>query len=387
MEIVVVNSPPSDSVGPEKIDFVARIARSPDALMKADWDRFRHYTQRVRSVNLENVWEMEELPLNSAALIRMFHGVSAILPNVKEISWSFWNPDNSPAVIPFLGPQLEKLCLNTYPWMDTTAHEQVQLFQSLTGHIQSLRSLEIASLSPVRCPKTLATLIGSCPNLRLLDLPPYYLTKEVVAAAARLPHLEILYCDVSPGTERNYTGLGMEFEFTANSFPQLKKASFAAFPLRMAEIFQAPAHIANLEAVDLNCPLDGSTEEIKTIFANLAAGAPMLQDIRLVCTPIRQLQATSGFESLSIDTISPLFSCTYLTDFILLAPCFRPLTAEDLIQMGKSWPRISSLGICPTPLVDDYPGTDINLLSAFAQSFPLLNELISTNAIAEKQII
>ncbi|KAG8995217.1 hypothetical protein FRB90_000241 [Tulasnella sp. 427] len=189
------------------------------ALVEANWVRFRDYARRVRRISCPKVKE-DELSLNCVALIQVFHGASAILPNVKEISWTFWDPKNCLAIIPFLGP-------------------------------------------------------------RVLDLPPYYLTKEVVAAAARLAHLEALYCDVSPGTEIAYTESGMEFKFTANSFPQLTDVAFAAFAVRMAQVFQVPERIANLNLVDLNCPLGGSAEEIKTIFANLATGAPVLQVIRL----------------------------------------------------------------------------------------------------------
>lgn len=273
------------------------------------------------------------------------------------------------SILPFIGPRLEILDLNMAEGIENP--EQSQLMQSLAHRTPNLKSLWLNSSSNIHDMSTpLATLISSSPNLINLGLPAFFLTPEVVAAAARLPLLKTLLCTTQQYAEDTYQESGMSFEFAPESFPQLDTLEFAALPTRMTTILQATDHVGRLISVSLDCPAYDSSQEIKTVFANLAAAAKRIREIQLVCCPINRLAGPSSKDSLSINTIRPLLSCTRLAHLHITAPHFIPLSEGDVVEMGNSWPEMRTLTLSPSPLLERDQGTSFNILPAFAKHLP-----------------
>lgn len=278
------------------------------------------------------------------------------------------------SIIPFIGPKLENLFLTIDRGIDHL--DQSLLMQSLKHRMSALKFLQLDSLGFAHPISTsLSALISSLPNLTYLKLPPFYLTRDVVTAVAQLRHLTRLSYSKWTNTAETYHESGMCFEFMPGSFPRLDRLSVASLSNRMAEILQSKEHLRRLRTVFLDCPAYNSAQEIENAFATLGSGAQHLEDVQLVCCPIPQLAVSSSDESLSVDTIRPLFSCTQLRRFSLLAPHLAPLKDKDVVDMGKSWPEMCYLILCPTPLVKRDLGTDFSILSSFAKSFPDLWEL------------
>ncbi|KAG8945181.1 hypothetical protein FRC04_001160 [Tulasnella sp. 424] len=278
------------------------------------------------------------------------------------------------SILPFIGPRLEVLDLDMADGIDNP--EQSQLMQSLAHRRPNLKSLWLTSSSNIHNMSTpLATLISSSPNLIHLGLPAFFLTPEVVATAARLPLLKTLDCTTQQYAEDTYQESGMSFEFAQESFPQLETIEFAALPTRMATVLQATDHVGRLISVSLDCPAYDSPQEIKIVFANLSAAAKRIQKIQLVCCPINRLVGSSSKDSLSINTIRPLLSCTQLAHLHITAPHFIPLAEGDVVEMGNSWPEMRTLALSPSPLLERDRGTSFNILPAFAKHFPDLLSL------------
>lgn len=343
------------------------------SLANADWHRFRGYALRVRCVNADYEFKAD-LPLDSAALVQMFCRTAPLLPNVQRVSWKFVQSKNCTSILPFIGPQLEKLALVMDRGIDED--EQILLMQSLRNLVPNLRSLRLASfVTAERTSTSLAALISSCPKLLHLELPAGFLTRRVVGTTARLPLLTKLNYSDWRNTCETYHQSGMYFEFTPGSFPQLDTLSFAALPNRMTKVLRSTDHIGRLQVICLDCPAFASSNQIEQVLAQLAAGAQRLVDLQLVCSPIDQLKNPHGDPSLSTEHIVPLFSCTRLERLHLVAPHFAPLTDEDVVDMGRSWPAMRSLTLCPAPLKDQHLGTGFNILSAFAENLPNLRKL------------
>ncbi|KAG8945179.1 hypothetical protein FRC04_001158 [Tulasnella sp. 424] len=344
-----------------------------DSLAKANWDRFRGYAARIRSVRVDYD-EEENLPFDTVALVQAFHGPSPLMPNVKTISWRFFQNKNFTSILPFIGHQLENLDLTMVKGIDDA--ERSQLVRSLAHRTANLRSLRLLSFTKIRhMDIPLATLISSSPKLVNIKLPAFFLTKEVVAAIAKLQFLTKLYHSGWLKAEKVYRDAEMCFEFTPESFPQLETLAFAALPTRMAKVFDATDHVGRLRSVYLDCPAFNSSKEIETVFAKLAAGGSRLDSVQLMCCPVYPLVSSSLNDSVSIDTIRPLFSCTRLGSLQLWAPHFVPLNEEDVVEMGKNWPLMHTLNLCPAPLAKKDQGTGFDILAAFAKSFPHLRIL------------
>ncbi|KAG9036377.1 hypothetical protein FS837_001695 [Tulasnella sp. UAMH 9824] len=302
-------------------------------------------------------------------------GPSPLLPNVKTISWRFVQNSNCTSIVPFVGPKLENLVLEMDGSIESL--EQSLLLQSLAHRMPALKFLRLTSSSFAHNMSTSFTaLISTSPQLTHIELPPFCLTQEVVAATARLPLLTILTHSKWTKAAETYHESGMRFEFTPAAFPKLEVISFASLPNRMAEVFQSTDHVGRLREVFLDCPAYNSPQEIKNIFAALGSSAKLLDGLQLVCCPIPQLaELEPPMDSLSINTIRPLFSCTRLGLFHLLAPHMVPLKDEDVVEMGKCWPEMGSLILCPAPLVNRDRGVDFGILQTFAASFPNLGQL------------
>ncbi|KAG8937720.1 hypothetical protein FRC00_001620 [Tulasnella sp. 408] len=343
------------------------------SLAKADWVRFREYSSRIKFVGVGQKMKTD-LPPDSAGLVQMFHGPSPLLPNIQTVSWRYNHSQNYMSILPFIGPRLENLSLEMDEGIDNVA--QSLLMQSLTNRVPTLKSLRLTSFgSAHHISHPFAALISSSPNLTQLLLPPYFLTKEVVAATAQLPLLKTLGWSDWWTSTRNYHDSGMCFEFTPESFPQLSILRFGSLPNRMVEILQSTDHLGRLSAVALDCPAYNSPQDIENVFATLGSCAQQLERALMVCSPVPQLTGSSSKDSLSVDTIRPLFSCTRLKRFSFYAPHLVPPKDEDVVEMGKNWPEMGHLLLCPAPLVHRDSGVNFSILSSFAKSFPKLREL------------
>ncbi|KAG9032243.1 hypothetical protein FS837_002777 [Tulasnella sp. UAMH 9824] len=343
------------------------------ALAKADWGRFRYYSSRIKSIGVGQT-VTTDLPPDSAGLVQLFHGPSPLLPDIKTVSWRFNQNQNCMSILPFIGPQLENLFLEMDEGIDNVAKSL--LFQNLAQRVSTLKFLRLISSGfahPISA--SLATLISSLPRLTHLELPPFFLTQEVVAAAAQLPLLTWFSHSKWTKDAESYHESGIYFEFMPESFYQLSVLSFASLPIRMAGILQSTDHVGRLRLVVLDCPAYNSPQEIENIFAALGSGAHRLETAYVVCGPVPQLAVSASKDSLTFDTIRPLFSCTQLQQFHLYAPHLTPPKDHDVVEMGKSWPAMWSLILCPTPLVKRHLGVDFNILPLFAKSFPNLQKL------------
>lgn len=315
-----------------------------------------------------------DLPPESAGLVQMFHGPSPLLPNIKTVSWRYSQSQNYMSIIPFVGPRLETLILKMDEGIDNVA--QSLLMQSLTNRMPTLNALQLTSFGPAHhISHPFATLISSSPNLTQILIPPFFLTKEIVAATAQLPRLKTLGWSEWWTNTRNYHESGMSFEFLPESFPQLSTLRFGSLPNRMAEILQSMDHVGRLSAVALDCPAYTSPQEIENVFATLGSCARQLERVLMVCSPVPQLRGSSSNDSLSVDNIRPLFSCTQLKRLTLYAPHLVPPKDEDVVEMGKNWPTMCKLVLCPSPVVKRDSGVDFNILSSFAKSLPNLQDL------------
>ncbi|KIO32346.1 hypothetical protein M407DRAFT_4538 [Tulasnella calospora MUT 4182] len=343
------------------------------SLARADWGRFRQYALRIRSVDVDYA-EKADLPLDAAALVQTFHGTSPLLPNVKTITWRFINNRDCTSILPFLGPQLESLELRMAKLVDHS--EQSLLMQSLLHRTPNLSVLRVASFALAhQMSSSLASFISSLPKLVRLKLPAFFLTKEVVTTIAKLPVLTQLDYSDWKQTVETYHESGMCFEFSPGLFSHLDDLAFASFPTQMAKVLQAADHVGLLRSINLDCPAYYSEREIRTVFANLASGARRLGSVQLLCSPVFDVAESSSTDSLSIDTIRPLFSCIGLGRFHLTAPHFAPLQNEDVLEMGASWPEMHSLSLCPSPLTKRNLGAPFDILSTFAKCFPNLQKL------------
>lgn len=258
---------------------------------------------------------------------------------------------------------------------DISGSEQMLVVQSLVDHSPNLRSLRLVSFTLVHGMNySLAALISSSPKLVHLELPAFFLTPEIVTAAAELPLLTKLNYSHWTSTSETYSEYGMSFKSDAGMFQELDSLSFASLPRRVTDVL---AHwlVTQLQTISVDCPSFGSPYEIQNIFSYLAAGTERLTDVQLVCCPVPQLRNRSSNASLSTTNIRPLFSCTRLKRFHLLAPHFIPLQENDIVAMGTSWPEMRSLTLCPAPLVHRHQGTHYNMLSAIARNFPNLRKL------------
>ncbi|KAG8922016.1 hypothetical protein FRC01_014602, partial [Tulasnella sp. 417] len=238
------------------------------SLAKADWDRFRKYALRVRSVGSGHTGRAD-LPLDSAALVQMF-GPSLLVPNLRTLSWRFIQSKNCISIVPFIGPKLESLVLVMEEGIESL--EQSLLMQSLARRMPALKSLRLVSVSPAHHMTTsFAALISSSPKLARLELPPFFLTQEIVAATAQLPLMVDLSFSKWTKAAETYHESGMSFKFTPASFPGLYILSFASFPNRMAEVLQSTDHVGRLRTVFLDCPAYNSLREVENVFAALGS--------------------------------------------------------------------------------------------------------------------
>ncbi|KAG8871135.1 hypothetical protein FRB97_008972 [Tulasnella sp. 331] len=160
------------------------VSRTPKDV---NWDRFNSYAERVRSI----AWNDEKGTLSQQIFAQIFvhrPHTHPLLPNLKTIEWTASSEDTAMKMLPLASKSLKLRIKHACP-----AESLATGLKGLDDRRVRFESLDIeAWFGAGEIKRTLASYLRDQWELKVVGLPQYYGTRDIVTALGSLPKLEVL---------------------------------------------------------------------------------------------------------------------------------------------------------------------------------------------------
>ncbi|KAG8999908.1 hypothetical protein FRB90_011919 [Tulasnella sp. 427] len=284
------------------------------------WLRFHDYSRRVRRLETG----LGEPSLSAVMYLKhleeKYRSETDFQPPIPLLQEIVWDPDvveNIGALQFFITPSLRKLRISPNGCERPRSNFLTTLLLSLSQQSLHLSSLSIDTdwegEEDKEVGEALATFVESQQTLEQALFPQFYVQHSIIGALARLDRLQTFH--------------GLLDYYTA--------------------------------------------QEVDTFIADLAAGCPALRHLVLYAA-----NDSTPEHKIRFQTIVPLLSCKSLVELQILHGKPLRLNSRDIQEMGRAWPDIATLSLCPTLTSESSKGLQLEELASFGcDSFPKLERL------------
>ncbi|KAG8877074.1 hypothetical protein FRB98_006920 [Tulasnella sp. 332] len=325
------------------------------------WSRFALYAHHIQSIT----WNDEKGTLSNdifAQILIHRPQVHSILPNIRAMTWTASYDDTVMQLLPLTSDSLKILHLNIK--QGCSSESVATTLKGLDDRGVCLEDLRIEAWFGVRDIEiTLASFLCDQLELKVVGLPQYYGTKDIIAVLGSLPKLESLYTTNCVGEVED----GMNWELGEGSIRNLSSFGFNA-PLWMASRILKSNSLSNLSRLSVTPPSSGAINgSVYAFFDSLALHGMGLRSIHLsLC------QYPSTFNPITPADLQPLFHLKSLE--VLEIDGRKPFVGIDsgfVEDMAHYWPSLRRLHLAPLPTDGGEAniGTPLSILHAFAHHF------------------
>ncbi|KAG8925656.1 hypothetical protein FRC00_003785 [Tulasnella sp. 408] len=349
-------------------------------LAEADWNRFHSYAKRVRSLEFtEN--EVYRSYLHSPSLDSPVVGVlclhhpfgTVFLPHLQKLSWT--TEGSALSILPFLSSELKELYLEMSTQTIPTANE---VFKAINNRTPSLVTFSLqARIRGINVDTSLAGWLQTALNIEEVSLPPYYLTPVLIRTLGSLPRLKsikqsLYFIHSTPSSEELQA-------LPPGSFPKLTRICFNATPSGAERFLFTSQEIGSrLDSIVFFAYGSLDTEDILRFAQLVAQSCPVITELSLNLFTTTD----SGEQSVSplpMALLESLYPCTRLRCLEIGHPFPFTFQEEDVERMGRAWPQMLTLDLCPDPdfafPLAGHRGSSLSILSVFAKALPGLEVL------------
>ncbi|KAG8888363.1 hypothetical protein FRB98_007758 [Tulasnella sp. 332] len=371
-------------LGPIEIDYELDEYMFSESIAGADWDRFDAYARRVRYVR----WYGDQRHGSSTPISDKVFGQiyihrpdhhSPLMPNVTTIDWYATSDVTAMQLLPLLhSSPVKDLTLTLYEWCTEKVVEAV--IRGLTKRNLNLVRLGLDVKYPASViSKPLSELYQQQKSLRSIDLPPFYGTKEIVAALGGLESLEEMGSWEIQNLDFRENWGANHWVFLEDTFRSLTRFEMDNSFQEAAEIirFNTPTRLSHIR---LQIYQQATNYQLKYFLSVLATCCPLLKKLELHLYTRPALfpdeGPNSGQETLLFESLQPLLRCPEVEFFEIVHNRPMILFEQNVAAMAAAWPRLSTLSITPDPTdlptsdSNDTPTTPLSILHAFSQHFP-----------------
>lgn len=279
-------------------------------------------------------------------------------------------------MLPFLSSELKELYLEMSTVNGSTINE---VFNASIGRTPNLVIFHLeATVSGVTVDTALARWLQATPNLEEISLPRYYLTPLLVRAMGSLPRLKTL--------DESYKSTGHPGDqsevvqhFPPDTFPGLINLGLNATPSVAWRLLLASQEIGSrLSHIVLHVPDNLDTKDLLIFTSHVVENCSRMTELSLDLfnRPVCRALNTSP---LPMALLESLYPCTRLKRLEIEHPFPFKFQEDDVVRMGRAWPQIVHLAVCPHPdfgfPISDQMGSSLSILAAFAKSLPNLEVL------------
>ncbi|KIJ63295.1 hypothetical protein HYDPIDRAFT_134382 [Hydnomerulius pinastri MD-312] len=330
-------------------------------LLTPDWQIFRGYARRVRSLTVL-ADQSATVDQSFASAIMGTSETTSLLPNLKYLYWK----DQSgalPTLLRFLlNPRLVLLAVNCGTWH--LAKEAV---------ISSLGQL--------------------CPSLRYLDCRGWDLSENDAArhgicSLQKITHLGAQSIDrrmlIHLSSLHSLSFLDGSLEDT--HAPGESSGSIITFSPKLADLYLSASTFAACKNVLQNMLFSptllalfvftlgpGSISQHLPVILN--SFTTSLTSVSILIGDLATEDLTDGRASVSFDDFAPLLPCKHLRELEVPSICTSSIDDDTLTRMAKSWPELTTLSFGAEELWRTPPKITLSGLSSLLEHCPLLSSL------------
>ncbi|KAG8925657.1 hypothetical protein FRC00_003786, partial [Tulasnella sp. 408] len=351
-----------------------------EVLADADWNRFRSYATRVRSLRFDENEAYRSDPhspdLDSpvVGILSLHHPFGTVfLPHLQKLNWI--TERSAPSILPFLSSELKELYLEMSTQTASTANT---VFKAINNRTPSLITFYLqAKVQGISVDTSLARWLQTAVNIEEISVPPHYLTPTLTRALGSLPKLRSIKQSLN-FTHSTHPSAGLQ-SLPPGSFPKLSQISFNATPSEAGTFLFTSQEIASrLDRIVLFAYGSLETEDILKFAQLVAQSCPMITELALDLFTIQD-SGEQSVSSLPMTVLESLYPCTRCRSLEIGHPFPLTFQEEDVERMGRAWPQLTTLDVCSDPDFSfPFPpqvGSPLSILSVFAKALPRLKVL------------
>lgn len=286
--------------------------------------------------------------------------VSDILPNLGSLEWYASNADSLNHALLFISPCLRDLSIRWLP-KNSDPTPIMRFIGLISQRGLSLSSFSIRTTVPSRAIEVvLQDLLAHNQALEYVRLPNHFTTPTILTTLASLPALQHLL----------QTFRSDPFTPPKGDFQQLRTLWFGAPLERANQLLEDKASWPNLNSLGISTSLTRDRHHLHLLMTQVSNFSSQLAALHLNLSDGPSLIQ----RGIPFDTIRPVLACSQLITFRIRHAYAIILSDENIVEMGRSWPKMKCLSLFEDASEDEM-GVRINRLSLFAETFPDLEHL------------
>ncbi|TFK61097.1 hypothetical protein BDN72DRAFT_965365 [Pluteus cervinus] len=363
--LVPLNSPKKD------IKTCQKFVRRPEP---QDWTVFGKISRRVKKLTIEADTVLPSRSVfDDITKTRIHH---EILPNLWSLKWL---SDASLGVI-FLHAGIQELAFQ----IDYRFLDEAKIFMRNTSFFSrniTTISIETCSENGLMDPQPvglieaeLTSWLAQLHDLRVLDIPRFWLTSHVFKTLGQLPHLVHLDFKLDPGQYGNpldtliFRPISDSEEIVPEHqlFPSLIDLGHNTRFSEMTRFLSCWQGSSRLSELSIASQVLESPDAFRSALDIITVQCPRLTFLGLTClrTPYRHHPGGSLRPRITLNTLLPLRNLKDLLTLELVHPLPFAFTDEEFLFLVKEWSQMQYLGFgCdPYPLDNDVVHTAESLL-------------------------
>ncbi|KZT39032.1 hypothetical protein SISSUDRAFT_699036 [Sistotremastrum suecicum HHB10207 ss-3] len=312
------------------------ILRFVRPLTPTDWDRFRHYSPRVRRLSEEYFSGIDDLSRESMLdLISTIPAGEAIFPFLHTLEWL--------SATNLTRPFVTSLCHETILNVEfSTATDDFEWGAFLKHLVRQCPNIESLGFWPGpswydQIEVDFHSAIKSLPRLHTLDTCDTLVTPEVLQELSHRPHFLNLWSCAFRAEEIPVHDPSEQMLDHQGAFPALSNvAGICSRIMRLPkDVLEGPSltHL-NVYVVD--------ESNIPDLLALVSASCIKLRHFSLMTAP-RSISNTA----FTADTLKPLLALQYIEVFVVDHSVPPRINDEDLDVFARSFPRLQHFELCP----------------------------------------
>lgn len=341
-----------------------------------DWERFKPYARRVRSLSLNEQEEKTSVSREAFDEISRTRVTLNILPNLRQLTWITASVDRMRLSLMFQHENITDFSVYLHR---TNAYPITTFFQEVMSRMPNLKVLDLRFAFPARdVEDDLIALLTGLPKLRKVILPIYTFTSRIVEKLSTLRELDTVQFEFmeTQGSGDITDVMHFDPQLHAGTFPVLADLSLSA-KLQDATRFLcgsfAPSNLTSLYVHTLCAPSPG---EVRDFLTAVTENCQLLVRLFLDFFTSAEIRSDPDSPPISWQTLRPVLSCANLVEFEVRWDRAFVITQQDVEEMAAKWPSLETLLLNCEPMhVPTPPSLDLRALIPFARHCPKLVEL------------
>lgn len=341
-----------------------------------DWERFKFYARRVRSLSLDEDEDSICVAKEAFDEIGRARVTLNVLPNLRSLTWVTHSIDRMRLSLMF---QHENITDFSVFLLRTTTYPISTFFQEVRLRMPLLKVLDLRFKFPAReVEDDLIDLFNGLPRLRKVVLPLFTFTSRVFAALSTHQELDTVQFEfmATQGGGDIQDVVHFDPQLREGAFPLLADLSLSANIVDATRFLRGTFAPRNLTTLFLHTLSASSPAETFDFLTAVAESCRVLNRLFLDFFTSAEIRSNLTTPSITWQTLRPILSCAKLVEFEVRWDRAFEITQDDVEEMAAKWPTLETLLLNCEPMHVPTPTTlDLRALIPFALHCPNIAEV------------